>query len=227
MVSKFRLLSVLALLAYLTSCSNNGSNTASENKDSSTSQSSNAAANDSSGNMSGNSNMGSANYMTAMNSMMDKMKGMKMTGDFDIDFANMMIEHHQGAVDMSQQELNAGKDEKMKSMAQTIIDKQKKEISDLQDFVNSYKPSGMKHGEGELQKSMTEMETKMKGMQMSGDADKDFAMMMASHHQSAVDMAKMEQKNGMSSKLKQMAQKTIDDQNKEIKEFNTWLDNHK
>jgi uncharacterized protein (DUF305 family) len=227
MFSKIKFLSVLALSALLASCGNNSSDTASESKDSTSSQSSNTAISDSSNNMNTNDNMGSANHMTAMNSMMDKMKGMKITGDFDIDFANMMIEHHQGAIDMSQQELNAGKDEKIKSMAQIIIDKQKKEVSDLQDFVNSYKPSGMKHGEGELQKSMSEMEGKMKGMQMSGDADKDFASMMTAHHQSAIDMARMELKNGMSNKLKQMAQKMIDDQNKEIKEFKTWLDSHK
>lgn len=165
--------------------------------------------------------------MSSMNSMMERMKAMKMSGDFDIDFANMMIEHHQGAIDMSQQEVSSGKDQKLKGLAQTIIDKQKKEISDLQDFVKTYKPSGMKHGKGELEKSMSNMETKMKSIQMSGDIDKDFAMMMISHHQSAIDMAKMELKNGMSDQLKQMAQKTIDDQTKEIKDFQTWLNSNK
>lgn len=223
MISNFKLLNVLAVSAYLTSCSNNNSNTSSNN-DSTTSQSANATASDSSNQM---RNTVSSNYMTAMNSMMDRMKTMKMSSDFDIDFANMMIEHHQGAIDMSQQELNAGKDEKIKGMAQNIIDKQKKEIQELHDFVNSYKPSGMKHGEGELQKSMNDMESKMKGMSMSEDTDKDFVSAMIYHHQSAVDMAKMEQKNGMSGKLKEMAQKMIIDQNKEIKDFKAWLDSHK
>ncbi len=39
--------------------------------------------------------------MASMNTMMDKMNSMKMCGDFDLDFANMMIAHHQGAIDMS------------------------------------------------------------------------------------------------------------------------------
>jgi uncharacterized protein (DUF305 family) len=173
-----------------------------------------------------NMNM-SNSLMTSMNSMMDRMKAMKMTGDFDIDFANMMIEHHQAAVDMSQEEVNSGKDEKMKGMAQKIITAQKEEISQLQDFVKNYKPSGMKHGEGELQKSMSDMDTKMKSVQMSGDIDKDFAMMMKEHHAGAVAMSKKEVTNGMSAKLKQMAQKTITDQNKEIKEFEDWINNHK
>ena len=55
--------------------------------------------------------------MTSMNSMIDRMKKVQMSGDFDIDLANMMIEHHQGAIDMSEQEVSSGKDEKIKAMA--------------------------------------------------------------------------------------------------------------
>lgn len=81
----------------------------------------------------------------------------------------------------------------------------------------------MKHGEGELTKSMAEM----KSMQMSGDIDKDFAAMMIDHHKAAVAMSKKELANGMSDKLKQMAQTVITEQNKEIKEFNSWLERRK
>ena len=211
------------LFGVTTSCNNTSSETLENKSDTAMSQSNNSAK-DSSGQS--NMNMGNE-VMSSMNTMMGKMKDMKMTGDFDIDFANMMIEHHQGAIDMSQHELNAGTDEKIKAMAQNIIDKQKKEIQELRDFVNSYKPSGMKHGEGELQKSMNDMDSKMKGMTMSDNTDKNFVSAMIYHHQSAVDMAKMEQKNGMSGKLKEMAQKMITDQNKEIKDFKAWLDGHK
>jgi uncharacterized protein (DUF305 family) len=223
----FKINLVLAAImgaTFLSSCSNNTSTANNGGNDTTTGQTSSAKKDT----MSDTGNMKMGNGVTSsMNTMMDKMKGMNMTADFDIDFAYMMIEHHQGAIEMSQQELSAGKDEKIKGMAQNIIDKQKKEIQELRDFVNSYKPSGMKHGEGELKKSMNDMESTMKGMSMWGDADKDFAMMMSTHHQSAIDMAKLELKNGMSSKLKQMAQKTVSDQTKEIKELKTWLDSHK
>jgi len=165
--------------------------------------------------------------MKPMNDMMTKMQSMQMTGDFDIDFANMMVEHHQGALDMAQIEVSNGNDEKMKAKAQEILTKQKKEQQELNDFVSSYKPSGMKHGEGEMQKSMSAMMDKMKSMQMTGDVDKDFATMMTSHHQDGISMAKMELKNGMSAKLKQMVQKSIDDQQKDIKEFQAWLSANK
>ncbi len=165
----------------------------------------------------------SGGLMTAMNNMMDKMHAMQMTGDFDKDFATMLIQHHQSAIDMAQVELSQGSDAKMKSNAQEIITKQTGEQQKLKEFLQDYKPSGMKHGEGELQKGMSVTMDKMKSMQMSSNVDKDFATMMASHHEDGIAMSKLELKNGMSDKLKQMAQKGINDQQKDIKEFEAWL----
>ncbi len=162
----------------------------------------------------------------SMSTMMDHMKSMSMTGDFDVDFASMMIEHHQGAVNMSDEELKNGKDESLKTMAQKIITAQKEEITKLQEFVKSYKPSGMKHGEGELHKSMMDMGMKMDNMKNAADADKNFSMQMSMHHESAVVMAKMELKNGMSAQLKKMATKMISDQTKEIAELKKRMSAH-
>lgn len=217
----------VAVFTIVTSCNNQASETSESKGDTSTSQTSNAAM-DTSSNM---SNMGSTNtsndLMSSMNSSMDKMKNAPMTGDFDIDFANMMIEHHQGGIDMAQVEISKGRDEAMKSKAQEIITKQQKEQQELRDFVSSYKPSGMKHGEGELQKEMSKMSDKMKGMQMTGNMDKDFATMMSSHHEDGISMNKVELKNGMSDRLKQMAQKSISDQQKDIAELKKLMNNQK
>ncbi len=161
--------------------------------------------------------------MTTMHSMMDKMGGHQMTGDFDLDFANMMIEHHKGAIEMSNIELTKGTDAKMKSMAQNIIAKQTEEINMLQKAIANHKSSGMKHAEGFMQKSMAEMKTKMGSMQMSNNTDKDFATMMILHHEEAIKMAKVEVENAMNPALKKIAQKTITDQTKEIGEFKNWL----
>jgi uncharacterized protein (DUF305 family) len=59
-------------------------------------------------------------------------------------------------------------------------------------------------------------------MMPSGDADKDFAMMMISHHQGAIDMAEVELKYGKDAALKEMAKKIIDAQKKEIEDFKKW-----
>lgn len=165
--------------------------------------------------------------MTSMNTMMDKMSIMKMSGDFDMNFAKMMIEHHQGAIDMSEQEIKSGSDDKLKGMAQKIVSEQKEEIAKLQEVVKNSKASKMKMGDGELEKSMADMKSQMSGMKMTGNIDKDYAMMMTSHHESAVSMFKMELKNGMNAQLKQIAQKGISDQTKEINEFKSWMDGNK
>lgn len=66
----------------------------------------------------------------------------------------------------------------------------------------------------------------MQGMKMSGDADKDFVMMMMPHHQSAIDMAEVELKYGKDPQLQSMAKKIVDAQKAEIEEMQKWQKDH-
>lgn len=61
----------------------------------------------------------------------------------------------------------------------------------------------------------------MKGM--TGNPDRDFALMMIPHHQGAIDMAKVLLQHGKDSELKKMAQETIPKQEKEIADLKRWL----
>jgi len=74
--------------------------------------------------------------------------------------------------------------------------------------------------------AMRKMNQDMMGKPMTGDADRDFATMMMTHHQGAMDMARVELDHGKDPTLKKMAQKVIDDQSKEIKELQGWLQKH-
>ena len=65
----------------------------------------------------------------------EKMSGMKMTGNADVDFAMMMRVHHQGAIDMAQAQLRNGKSPEMRKMSNSIIAAQKKEIGQLDRFL--------------------------------------------------------------------------------------------
>ena len=65
----------------------------------------------------------------SMEEMHNKMKSMAMTGHQDMDFAMMMVAHHQGAIDMAQAQIDHGKDKQMISAAKKIIAVQKKEIA--------------------------------------------------------------------------------------------------
>ncbi len=214
---------LFATIYFLLACNNADNNSANNNSD--TLQTETTVTPDAS------SQQMNSGFMSVMNGMMDKMKGMQMTGDFDYDFAKMMIEHHHAAVDMAQIEISKGTDEKIKAMAQNIITKQTEEIKKLQDIVNSYKTSEMKNDSSqkhdELHEAMENMMSKMNGMQMTGNTDKDFVMMMIPHHESAVSMFKEELKHGRNAQLKQMAQKGIADQTKEINGMKSWMDANK
>ena len=67
---------------------------------------------------------------------------------------------------------------------------------------------------------------KMKQMKPTGDVEKDFAMMMKAHHESALDMVKFELAKGKSAELKEMVKEIIASQTKEIARFDKWLKNH-
>src|SRR5712691_3360191 len=82
---------------------------------------------------------GGGDMRGSMMGMMKDMETMKMTGDTDRDFATMMKVHHQGAIDMSQVELQSGKDPKMRAMAKRIIEAQKKEIKEFEQWLGQHK----------------------------------------------------------------------------------------
>ena len=64
----------------------------------------------------------------AMNKMMADMT-IKPSGDVDRDFVEMMVPHHQGAIDMARAELKYGRNEQLRRMAQEIIVTQQQEIA--------------------------------------------------------------------------------------------------
>ena len=57
-------------------------------------------------------------------------------------FAKQMIEHHQGAVVMSEAALRGTLDPKMKALAEKIIADQKREIAEMNAFLRRTEPQG-------------------------------------------------------------------------------------
>lgn len=77
-------------------------------------------------------------FANAMDAAMARMHNAMMTGytgQPDRDFAQMMIPHHQGAIDAAQIELRFGKDERLRRLAQGIIVEQRQEIMVMQDIL--------------------------------------------------------------------------------------------
>jgi uncharacterized protein (DUF305 family) len=82
------------------------------------------------------------------------------------------------------------------------------------------------HDKNEFMTIMHNMNDQMDAMQMTGDADYDFATMMVMHHQGAIDMANKELEKGKDPTIKNMAQQIINKQTSEKAELQTWIDAH-
>jgi len=162
--------------------------------------------------------------MDIMHGMMDEMMAMEMTHDPDIDFAAMMIMHHQGAIAMANLELQEGNNAEMNSMAQAIITEQQQEIQELQAIL-----AGMVVDEMDMEF----MEEQMMGMDkmgamadqqmITGDIDNDFASLMIIHHQAAIDSASSYLHHGNNTELMAIASAIVEMQSHEIIEMSNWL----
>ena len=71
---------------------------------------------------------------------------------------------------------------------------------------------------------MMGMVKSMEFMKMSGDPDRDFSMIMKTHYQGVIDMAQMQLESGRDSKVRAMATRIIEAEQKEMKEFDQWLE---
>jgi uncharacterized protein (DUF305 family) len=167
--------------------------------------------------------------MQIMHAMMDQMEEVAMTGDPDVVFASLMIVHHQGAITMSNEELQSGDDATLKVMAQKIITDQQKEIQELQAFLTTYQPDQGNDDEFHME-MMASMEKSGQAADLrvlTGDTDHDFAELMIVHHQSAIENARSVMEHGTSPEIKEMAHMMINKQMEEIKQLQEWLLAHK
>lgn len=163
--------------------------------------------------------------MSIMDEMMKNMEAMPMNADPDINFAKMMLLHHQGAVEMANEELRSGDDNAMKATAQKVIEAQQKEIQDLQSFLGSYQPD-QPMDEAFNMEIMDSMEKSGQASDLSiltGDTDHDFARLMVVHHQTAIENARAIQEHGTSPVIKEMAHTIVNAQMEEIKQLQAWL----
>ena len=125
-----------------------------------------------------------------------------------------MIEHHRGAVAMSQVLIDQGGEPRYVEMARTTIEKQQREIGELERIL----ASGINGGAGEPI-PFGPVEQRMHQQMMSatgGNISESWARKMIAHHQGAVDMSEALIRLGGDPEVLAMARRTAEDQRREI-----------
>ncbi|MGW5063632.1 DUF305 domain-containing protein [Streptomyces sp. NPDC004096] len=146
--------------------------------------------------------------------------------DADVHFAQMMIPHHEQAVEMAKLADGRAADSEIKNIASKIEKAQDPEIKTMTGWLQSWgKPTamgdmpGMDMGDGMMSdKDMKELEA-MKGTEF----DKMFAQMMIDHHNGAISMAKTEQKDGKNADAVKMAGDIVTGQSAEVTQLQSIL----
>lgn len=77
-------------------------------------------------------------YMQSMGGMKDDMHHGVMSNDPDVAFAQGMLPHHQGAVDMARIQLKYGKDPEMRALAENIIKAQDAEMAQMKAWLKAH-----------------------------------------------------------------------------------------
>lgn len=142
---------------------------------------------------------------------------------YDAMFLDMMVNHHQQAVDMADEVLESGSDESVKALARKIQADQEKEIAQMeawrqQWYADQPRMSAVEIGE-HMQMDMPH------GPEIEAlDPDHRFLVQMIPHHEAAVVMGEEALDKAEHAELKKMAQSIIDAQQKEIAQMHKMLE---
>ena len=178
-------------------------------------------------------NPGSYAFHAEMEAAMDKMEqamdSVEMTMDPDVDFARMMIPHHQGSIDMSNIILKYAKHEEIKQLAREFKEGDSESQARLRSFLDAHGdpvPTAGPEFMQEMEQAMMKMNQTMRSYNMSNDPDYDFAEIMTHHHQGAIDMSQIELKHGKDQPALEEARMVIEAQQKDIVELGEFKNEH-
>ncbi|MEU0846185.1 DUF305 domain-containing protein [Streptomyces sp. NPDC005962] len=153
--------------------------------------------------------------------------------DADVSFAQMMIPHHQQALEMAKLADGRAGDKQIASLAGKIEKAQDPEITTMKSWLKAWgkpvSPSsdsmpGMDHGSGGMDGMMSQKDMDRLKAAKGADFDRAFAQMMIDHHKGAITMAEDEQKSGRDAKAKKLAGDVVKNQSTEVTTLRKILD---
>ncbi|HUR09009.1 MAG TPA: DUF305 domain-containing protein [Nonomuraea sp.] len=145
--------------------------------------------------------------------------------DADVMFAQMMIPHHEQAVEMADLAPTRASDPEVKELAAKIKAAQDPEIQTMKGWLTEWgKPApsgGMGHG---MPGIMSEADMKKLDAAKGKAFDKLFAQQMITHHKGAIEMARTEQADGTNPKAKELAKAIETTQQAEVAQLQKLVD---
>ena len=147
-------------------------------------------------------------------------------------FAQMMVVHHEGAIEMAGLAVDRAATAEVRDLAQRIADAQGPEIARMEGWLEAWgedAPGGMDHGgmdHGGMDMHGMGQDEAMGSLDgLDGVAfDRAFLDLMIAHHRGAVEMAETELAEGTHPAPLTLARTIVDDQTAEIAEMQTLLD---
>lgn len=138
-------------------------------------------------------------------------------------FIDAMVPHHQGAVEMAEVALKNSEHQEIRTLSEKIVAAQRSEIEELKAIKQR------EFGTSEVPMDMSDEDMRMMGMAMDPQRlaeqrpfDKAFIDNMIPHHRSAIDMANIARRQSDNPRIKELAQKIVDAQEREIEQMETW-----
>ena len=152
------------------------------------------------------------------------------TANIDSDFLFNMIPHHKGAILSSQKLLETTKNEKLIELANNIITEQNKEVTEFDALIKELNAKNTDYSGidteaigNEMQIIMDNMMADMAAIEITGNNDIDFLKGMIPHHQAAIDVSKKILEYTKDDKIKEIANRIIKAQEKEIEDMNNMI----
>ncbi|WP_411109127.1 DUF305 domain-containing protein [Streptomyces sp. c-19] len=145
--------------------------------------------------------------------------------DADVMFAQMMIPHHEQALEMAELADGRAEDAEVKKLVAAIEQAQDPEIQKMKAWLKGWgKPESAGHGGHGMAGMMSEQDMKDLAAVKGKAFDRRFAELMIAHHEGAVEMAEVERKNGRNATAKALADDVVRTQSTEISALRKVLD---
>lgn len=162
--------------------------------------------------------------MSFLHEMMRRIDSLTLTNDPDNDFALIMKVHHDGAVQMCQNEIEEGSDTTLQLLAGEIIERHHQDLLALDSFLVAHPPVvNQSSFRQEAEKAMEIMSNNADLQIITGKTDHDFATLMIEHHQGAINLADLELYYGFSEPVRKLAVKIKSQQQSDIEQLQDWL----